>query len=424
MSKAREWIGAFRQNKAASLIILAALLVLLIFTFKRTRLTTNPLSRISTVERLVEAGTFELKSPLDSTRFPISIDHVKVGQALYSSKPPTYPLVMAAEAKAVKAVTGWNFFEHKGDFVRILTLLNQVLPYVLMLVLAFFLILEITRDKWTIAFMLASLSFGMLPFGYAVTINNHTISAVLLFIAFILSLKAARSVKGGIFPAFFAGLISGFAVANDLVAGTFLILFLFILLKKSPVLALSGILAMLIPILISSWIYYDISGSIKPFYLQGKLYRYEGAYWTRPESLDAQHDPRGTYIFHALLGHHGLFSMTPLFFLVVAAIPGWIRNKAIPLRKEFFGILLCSVVIILFGLFRTHNYGGWCIGLRWYISFMPLLMIGAIPIVERLGKKPAGIVLCLVLLLLSLPWNFEALWWEAFVRSSLEIYWP
>ena len=45
-------------------------------------------------------------------------------------------------------------------------------------------------------------------------------------------------------------------------------------------------------------------------------YLYEGSIWKTPLDLDAfnEHpEPYATYLFHMTLGHHGVFSLTPIF---------------------------------------------------------------------------------------------------------------
>ena len=45
-------------------------------------------------------------------------------------------------------------------------------------------------------------------------------------------------------------------------------------------------------------------------------YLYEGSFWKTPLDLDAfnEHpEPYATYLFHMTLGHHGFFSLTPIF---------------------------------------------------------------------------------------------------------------
>ena len=49
-------------------------------------------------------------------------------------------------------------------------------------------------------------------------------------------------------------------------------------------------------------------------------YLYEGSFWKTPLDLDAfnEHpEPYSTYLFHMTLGHHGVFSLTPIFLFSV-----------------------------------------------------------------------------------------------------------
>lgn len=423
MALLRPLIALWRKDKAGMLLIAAVTLLLCIMTLQRHRVTTNPMSRLITVERLVDAGTWAHASPGDSTRFPLSLDHVKVGDRIYSSKPPTYPLLMAGEAAVVKAITGWKVFDHQKSYVRLFVLLNQVLPYALMLLAALALLHALGADAWTRHFMVLALSVGILPFGYAATINNHTVSAVLLFLAFFLLWRLTRQGRGGTLHYALAGFLAGFAVANDLPAGGFLAGLLLLLCLHDWKRGAVAVLAAAIPFVVSALIYHSITGDYRPIYMQGGLYRYEGSYWANPEGWDAVHDPRWVYLLNITVGHHGLFSLSPVLLLALIGLPLWWRDRDMPLRREFLLILIFAVSVFLFVLFRTNNYGGYCVGLRWFQSFTPLLMFTAFPLVKMLGNSPTGKFGAVILLLASLPWNWEALYWEGFIQSGFEKWW-
>lgn len=413
-----------RDYRSSYWIIGIMTLVLLVSVFeKRSRLSTNPRSRIITVERLVDAGTWAHITPTDTTPFEPSIDVVKVGDNIYSSKPPNYPLIMAGQSFLLKGLTGMNFYEHRVDYLRMLLILNQVLPYALMLFIAFLFMRDFTEDRWTLNFMLLALSIGLLPFGYAPSINNHTVSAVLFFISFFLVYRIIHKGQSQWWMYFLVGLLSGFAVTIELPGGVFAVWYLILLLRhdwKRTGIALAG---MVLPFIPMFYVYWHISGSIKPFYLRGELYRFEGAYWHNAEGLDLLREPKHIYLFNMLLGFKGFLLMTPLFFLSLWAFgKSWLK-KIGPLRLEFTGIMVGIGIIIWFILTRTRNYGGDCIGMRWFIPFMPLLMLMAFPVVEELSRKLWGRVLCAVLLLLSMPWVIEALYIEAFIRGMFQNLW-
>lgn len=399
-------------------------LILLLSVFeKRSRLSTNPRSRINSVERLVEKGTWAHLAPGDTTPFPQSIDVIRVGDRVYSSKPPNYPLLMTGESLAMKAVTGMEFYPHRVDYLRMLLIVNQVLPYLLMLWVAFLFLRDHTENVWTINFMLLALSIGLLPFGYAATINNHSVSAVLFFVAFYLVYRITRKGDDQWWMAAVVGLMSGFAVSIELPGGVFAAWYFFLLLRHNWKLAGIAFVGMVLPFIPTFYVYHEISGSYKPFYLQGHLYRFEGSYWKEPSGMDALREPKLVYIFHSLLGRKGLFSTTPLFFLSLFGLRHIIKEGKPKMRMEWLGIIAGMLAIMYFIWTRSTNYGGECIGMRWFIPFMPLLMVMAWPAVDRLGQSFRGRVICGFLLLLSIPWNVEALWIEAFIRGGLQDAW-
>lgn len=414
----------FRRNAPAWWAIIVVMLVLIAFTFRRDRLTTNPRSRFITVERLLEAGTFAHTGPKGDTPFELSIDHVMINGQIYSSKPPSYPALMAAEAWPLKKITGWQVYPHRRDFLRFLTLLNQVLPYALLLITALFFMQRFVQDRFVLAWMILALSFGSLAYGYAVTINNHTVAAILFFVSFALIYGVEEGERGRA-SAFWAGLMASFAATNELPGLVFVALFGLLLLRTRR----WGTVAMYaagvaIPLAFTAWAYYQITGSIQPTYMQGGLYRYEGSYWQNPEGLDVLRDPWPVYLFHSLLGHHGLFSMSPVLLLGLIGGIHILRTNWKGLRLHVAGLLLCMAIVIVFIVRSTHNYGGYCIGLRWFIPFSPLLMVMALPIVQNLAnRKVYGRIVLVVLLALSIPWVYQALSTEAFVRSSLDLWW-
>lgn len=413
---------SLRRNGIIIITLLGVLLLVMTF-LKMSRLTPNPRSRIITVERLVDSGTWSHMNATDTTTFRLSNDMVKVGDRYYSSKPPLYPLLMAGEAILVNKLTGAGFHDHKVDYLRILVILNQVLPYLLMLWCLWVFLLRHVEQEWTAYYMLLALSLGMLSFGYAVTINNHTPSAILYVLIFLLWEQIGHRGKDEWWRYLLIGLASGFAFAIELPSGGIAAWFLLLCLARNWKKGLmAGFIAM-VPVLVSLVIYHYLSGVWKPFYLQSELYRFEGSYWQNPQGLDAIHPDKGTYIFNMFIGFRGLFSMTPILLLGVVSYFRYILGRGVFFKKEFTGIMVGIGLLILFIVFRTWNYGGNCIGMRWFICFMPLLMLMAIPLIDSWSKKIWGKVAMAVMLLWSIPWNLEALYEEAYVTGLFERIW-
>ncbi len=411
-----------KRNGIIIISLLGALLLVMTF-MKMSRLTPNPRSRIITVERLVDSWTWSHVNPKDSTTFNLSNDMVKVGDRYYSSKPPLYPLLMAGEALLVNKVTGAAFHDHKVDYLRILVILNQVLPYLLMLWCLWLFLLRHVESEWTAYYMLFALSLGMLSFGYSVTINNHTPSAILYVFIFLLWENISVKGKDEWWRFLLLGGACGFAFAIELPSGGIAAWFLLLCLANNWKKGIVAGLIAVVPVLVSLMIYKYLSGIWKPFYWQPELYRFEGSYWNNPVGLDAVHPDKWTYFFHMFFGFRGLFSMTPMLMLGVVSYFQHILRKGNFFRKEFTGIMAGIFLLILFIIFRTWNYGGDCIGMRWFICFMPLMMLMAIPLVEQLSKKVVGRIGMVVLLLWSIPWNLEALYEEAYITGIFERMW-
>lgn len=413
-----------RQRKAALILIGLMGLVLVASTlWKKYFLSTNPASRIITVERLVEAGTFAHITPTDTTPFEPSIDVIKVGDNIYSSKPANYPLLMAGESLAMKAVTGWEFYAHRRDYVRMLTLVNQVLPYLLFLWVAFLFLRGYTQDGWTLNFMLLALGLGSLPFAYATSINNHTVSAIALFITFYGVHKVLHGQWTGWRPHLGMGLLLGFACSIELPAGAFAAAFLALLLRHNWRMGLWTLLGLLLPLIPMLVVFKIISGTWQPFYLQGKLYRFEGSYWQKPGGLDQLRENKLVYLFHITLGYRGLFALTPLLALGVWGMVRHFLSGRQGDRLLWWGAAVGIGAMFIFVWLRTYNYGGDCIGMRWMIPAMPFLLWMAWPVVQHLGRTWQGKALCIVLLLIGLPPVSEALIHDAFILGPWQEAW-
>jgi hypothetical protein len=103
--------------------------------------------------------------------------------------------------------------------------------------------------------------------------------------------------------------------------------------------------------------------------------QYSGSYFGGHRAgIDALMEPKHIYAFNVLLGHHGVFSMTPLFFFSL-----YEGVRRLVRREKYFweiAVLLATFLVVLtFYIVRTHNYGGWCVGMRWLVPVMPWLVL-------------------------------------------------
>ncbi len=412
----------YNHRGVVAMVALAGLLLVLA-TFWRVRNTTNTRSRIITVERLVEKGTWAHVAPGDTTPFELSIDAVMVGDRMYSSKPPLYPLLMAAEGIVFKAVTGHTFYAHLKDYIRLFTLLNQVFPFLLMLWILLTVVRYYTDKEWTLYMMTLLMTLSSLVYGYAVTINNHTPAAIALVLAAWMVWVSVWQGSKGAGWMLVAGLLAGWSVAIDLpgiaIAG---MLWLAVVIRSRPAGVWMGV-GMVLPLMASAAIFYHLTGEIRPIYMQQELYDYTGSYWVSPEANDTLADPWWLYLFHAVIGHNGLISLTPALLFGIIGYVWMIRVRKGSLATSLLWIGPGMVAIVLFVLLGTHNYGGYCIGMRWWIIIMPFLQLAALPVIDALAVFRAGRVITVAALVLSLPAVVQALYHDAFIRSFLEVWW-
>lgn len=182
-------------------------------------------------------------------------------------------------------------------------------------------------------------------------------------------------------------------------------------------------------------------------------YDYEGSYW-KPENVkgvDRGEPSPLVYAFNVLIGHHGLFSLTPLWLLSVIGCGIWLAtnflassspasgrrqppgNVAPPNRLAELQFVLAAtttiitLVVLAFYLTRPQidrNYGGGTCCLRWMIWLTPLWLLTLLPTAERLWQSRWGRGLLLALLGVSVfsanyaadnpwshPWLFDYWTW-------------
>jgi len=148
-------------------------------------------------------------------------------------------------------------------------------------------------------------------------------------------------------------------------------------------------------------------------------YDYPGSYWMTPRrGVDRGEPNRVVYAFHATLGHHGLFSLTPFWLLVPFGL--FLRYREPARRSRWWlavAIITASVICMAFYISRPlidRNYGGVSCCFRWMLWFTPLWIWSVLPAADRLSTSGWGRWAMIVLLAasvfsvassLSSPWQ-------------------
>ena len=143
-------------------------------------------------------------------------------------------------------------------------------------------------------------------------------------------------------------------------------------------------------------------------------YEYPGTYWkegTR-RGVDRGESSRLTYLFHMTFGHHGLFSLTPIWLMMpIGLLVGMLADP--PAMKRYnTAVLVASLVCFLFYLNRPlidRNYGGVSICFRWLLWFAPLWLVAIAGVIDRSEAGRAKSALVLVLLACSIFSVFASL---------------
>ena len=160
-------------------------------------------------------------------------------------------------------------------------------------------------------------------------------------------------------------------------------------------------------------------------------YEYPGSYWVKSNFekkslVDRGQDDPLIYTFHVLLGHHGIFSLTPFWILALAGMMVFMVSSRYQLR--WFGLIAIglSVIVVIFYVMQptcNRNYGGVSSGLRWGFWLYPLWLVCILPMADALAQSKVGRFFCLLLLavsVISVSWSHLNPW----VHPWLYQIWP
>lgn len=185
-------------------------------------------------------------------------------------------------------------------------------------------------------------------------------------------------------------------------------------------------------------------------------YDYPKSYWLpgNKKGVDLGEPNPWNYLLHFTIGHHGIFSLTPIWLWTFVGGLMWLRqgpkaigelpqqyaSESIPdnrlqgLRRWAIGeqglaaaLLLVSIACMVFYTTRDtvdRNYGGVSCGFRWLFWLIPAWIWLAIPAVDRCAKTPfyrGWVYLALAVGIFSVsiawpnpwshPWPYRILCW-------------
>lgn len=412
----------------------------------RPFLSSNDRSRWLAVRALVELGVWEIDELVDDPGWD-TIDMVKHDGHYYSSKPPLLIAILAAPYWVVTKATGMTMGTHPFVVGRIMLILVSVLPFAAMLCLVAAVAERLGATAWGRVFVVACAAFGTMLSAFAIALNNHLVAAVAAAAALYCWLRVRRRETNDWRLYALCGVAAAFTAANELPALAFLVgVWLSLLVHDWRRTLAAFTPAALVVVAAFFAANYAAHDSLRPPYMHRSetepddnwyAYTYtrngvqRESYWLNPEGIDRGEPSRAAYALHTLVGHHGVFSLTPVWVLSIAGALAWLV-RARDLRWELaFGVLGLSIVVLTFyiGLRpqEDRNYGGMTSGFRWMFWFAPLWLAAMQPAADWAARSRAAQALALVLLVFSAlsasyptwnpwtqPWIYRWMEWSGF----------
>ncbi len=360
----------------------------------------NDRSRWCTVWSLLERGTFRIDEIRQQSGWD-TIDLVKVDGHFYSTKPPLMAVWVAGVTWGVERVTGWSLLEHPQAVTAATLLMVNWLPFLIGLVMVARRLVRTEIPVATAALVLLLAAFGTLWSPFLASLNNHTVAATGALFGGLCWLDAQERRSLGRFAAW--GFAAGWMTVHDLPAGLIAAAFFLrawqVARWRSVLVFLPAAALPVIALVAVNWIAF---GTWKPAYsgYGGETYRFihEGvpSYWLQPQGVDRNLDGTWAYFLHATFGHHGFFSLTPLW--LVGFWQASVR-KFDPVSRLRLWTLAITAGLFAFYLSRTenYNYGGVNCGLRWALVVTPLWTLSLVDALQRWEQRWSSLVTVLVL---------------------------
>ena len=390
---------------------------------RRPFLSANDRSRWCTVRALVEpamrieGAPYAIDKVIQEPNWD-TIDMVKHDGHLYSSKPPLFSTLMAGVYWIIYHLTGMSLATHPFVIGRIMLVVINIIPLAISFIFLARLVERFGTTDWGRLFVMSAAAFGTFLTTFIVAINNHLIAAVCATVAVYAAARIWYDGQQRIRYFLLAGFFGALLAASELPAMALFAAISLAVLWKAPrqtLLAyIPAALVVAVAFFATNWIAH---GSITIPYMHRSpgdnwydyTFQRDGreieSYWRHPSEIDQGDPSRAVYAFHVLVGHHGIFSLTPIWLLSMAGIiislwPGSDR------RMRQWAVLVggISLICIIFYMFRPlnqRNYGGMTSGFRWVFWLTPLWLVSMLPAVDILSKRRWTCGLCLVLLAFS-----------------------
>jgi hypothetical protein len=311
---------------------------------------------------------------------------------------------------------------------------------------------------WGRVFAMAAAAFGTFLTTFAVVINNHLIAAISGMVAVYAAVRIWFDSERRWHYFALAGFFAALAAANELPALSLFAALAAALLWKTPRRTLAAFVPAAAVVAAASfatnWIAH---GSLRLPYAHRSAtdpadnwyqfsYKRPGSdkeilsYWhpqnrANMSAIDRGEPSQAVYAFHVLVGHHGIFSLTPLWILSVLGLVQWLANPGDRRLRELallIGAVSLACLVFYVGVVgeRDRNYGGMTSGFRWVFWLAPLWLVAMLPAADATAKRALARWLALAMLAVSAlsasyptwnpwtqPWLYDLLNWLGWISG-------
>jgi len=349
----------------------------------------NQLAHFSTMRSLAEHGS------ADISRFHnLTGDVTFRGEHIYSNKPPGIALLGTTIYFVLMKIERAMRFDIGATKVwltnlYLMTILLSSLPAALTNVQLYYLLRRTALARRTALFMVGAFAFGSLSLPYGGILMSHTMTALLILLAWhLLSRSELTSRK-----AIIAGVLMGLGILCDLltvpVAG---VMALYLLARRPRAKVWVGYCLATAWGLLATLLYNRLAHgsalSSGPFHPAPQM----GEPGLLVEQFGYPEWMRIYWItYHPM---RGLFLTCPIF--IACLMSALMIRRPIRVSLELITILFILSIYVLFYLTFNGWTGGWAIGPRYLIPALPLLWLLAAPAFVRLPK------ICALLTVLSI----------------------
>lgn len=387
---------------------------------QRPFLSANDRSRWMAIRAIAENGDHEIDPFLEEPTWD-TIDMVRhAGRDgrphQYSSKPPLLMVLLAGPYWLLMQLTGTTLGESPYTLGRTLLVLFNGGALTLFLVGVGRIVERVGVGDVDRLFAMAVATHGTQLVAFTPVLNNHLFGAAAAAVTVDQWLRLASDDRPRPGASLLAGLAAAMTIVCELPALALATLVGLSLVARRPAetLARFAPAALFVAAAFFATNYWA-HNSLRPPYAHRSAtdpadnwYDYEytargvtrESYWRNRQGLDRGEPSRGVYALHCLVGHHGVFSLTPVWLLSFAGM-GMLALGPPKLRQLGLGVLLLSLVCLAFYLSRPQddrNYGGSTSGLRWLLWLAPLWIATLPRAVEWLQARRWGMPVAAALL--------------------------